>query len=63
MKQEVGSTGRVLGPKGLLFHAESGDEKSICIASTKILFDSGSIQCKFMYFLLDSTVGLFTLVT
>ena len=27
MKQEVGSTGRLLGPKDLLSHAESGDEK------------------------------------
>ena len=48
MKQEVGSIGRLLGPKDLLSHAESGDEKSICIASTKILFDSGSLRCKFM---------------
>ena len=63
MKQEVGSTVRLWGPKGPLSHAESGDEKSIWKASANLLFDSVNVCSKPMYFLLDSTFGLFIMVT
>lgn len=63
MKQEAGSTGRLLGPKGLLSHAESGDEKSIWKASANLLFDSKNMCSKLLNLLLDSTVGWFIMVT